>query len=59
MIENHNSLCCQAERSLTKKYRKQIWAPFIAGVKTYELIQGQKLHFDDCEEVQAALATIG
>lgn len=27
------------ERSLTKKYRKEIWAPFIAGVKTYELIQ--------------------
>lgn len=29
------------------------------GHETYELIQGQKLHFDDCEEVQAALATIG
>ncbi|WP_322200184.1 tRNA 2-thiocytidine biosynthesis TtcA family protein [Acutalibacter intestini] len=29
----------QAERSLTKKYRKQIWAPFIAGVKTYRLIE--------------------
>ncbi len=29
----------QAERSLTKKYRKQIWAPFIAGVKTYQLLR--------------------
>lgn len=29
------------------------------GHETYELIQGQKLHFDDCEEVQAALAIIG
>lgn len=28
-----------AERSITKTYRKQIWAPFIAGVKTYALIQ--------------------
>ena len=29
----------KAEWSLTKKYRKQIWAPFIAGVKTYRLLQ--------------------
>ncbi len=28
-----------AERSITKTYRKQIWAPFIAAVKTYQLIQ--------------------
>lgn len=39
MIEDHNSLCRQAERSLTKKYRKQIWAPFIAGIKTYGLLK--------------------
>ncbi len=29
----------QAEQSITKKYRKPIWAPFIAGVKTYQLLQ--------------------
>ena len=28
-----------AERSLIKKYRKEIWNPFIAAVKRYELIQ--------------------
>ena len=27
-----------AERSIIKKYRKQLWAPFIAAVKRYELI---------------------
>lgn len=27
------------ERSIIKKYRKQIWNPFIAGVKRYEMIQ--------------------
>lgn len=39
MMEDNQSLCRQAERSLTKKYRKQLWAPFIAGVKTYNLLQ--------------------
>ena len=39
MMEDNQSLCQQAERSLTKKYRKQLWAPFIAGVKTYNLLQ--------------------
>lgn len=29
----------RAEWSLTKKFRKSIWAPFIAGVKTYRLIE--------------------
>ncbi len=38
-MEDNQSLCQQAERSLTKKYRKQLWAPFIAGVKTYNLLQ--------------------
>ncbi len=28
-----------AERSMIKKYRKEIWNPFIAAVKRYELIQ--------------------
>ncbi len=27
-----------AERSLIKKYRKELWNPFIAAVKRYELI---------------------
>ena len=28
-----------AERSMIKKYRKEIWNPFIAAIKRYELIQ--------------------
>ena len=28
-----------AERSISKKYRKEIWNPFIAAVKRYELVQ--------------------
>ena len=28
-----------AERSLIKKYRKELWNPFIAAVKRYELVQ--------------------
>ena len=36
--------CEQIERSITKKYRKEIWSPFIAAVKRYELIQsGDKI----------------
>lgn len=32
------------ERSLIKKYRKEIWNPFIAGVKRYEMInEGDKI----------------
>ena len=27
------------ERSIIKKYRKQLWTPFIVAVKRYELIQ--------------------
>ena len=30
--------CQLAERSVSKKYRKEIWNPFIAAVKRYELI---------------------
>ena len=30
-----------AERSMIKKYRKEIWNPFIAAVKRYELIQSE------------------
>ena len=33
-----------AERSLIKKYRKELWNPFIAAIKRYELIQaGDKI----------------
>ena len=36
--------CEKIERSITKKYRKEIWSPFIAAVKRYELIQsGDKI----------------
>ena len=28
-----------AERSVSKKYRKEIWNPFIAAVKRYELVE--------------------
>lgn len=36
--------CQQAERSLIKKYRKELWAPFIAAVKRYELVkEGDKI----------------
>ncbi|MBR5111559.1 MAG: tRNA 2-thiocytidine biosynthesis protein TtcA [Clostridia bacterium] len=36
--------CQMAERSVSKKYRKEIWNPFIAAVKRYELIQpGDKI----------------
>ena len=33
-----------AERSIIKKYRKQLWNPFIAAVKRYELVEpGDKI----------------
>ncbi len=36
--------CQKAERSITKKYRKEIWAPFITALKRYELINaGDKI----------------
>ena len=32
------------ERSIIKKFRKQLWTPFIVAVKRYELIQaGDKM----------------
>ena len=31
--------CQLAERSISKKYRKEIWNPFIAAVKRYELVE--------------------
>ena len=32
------------ERSIIKKYRKELWTPFIVAVKRYELIQaGDKI----------------
>ena len=38
------TVCEQIERSITKKYRKELWSPFIAAVKRYELIQsGDKI----------------
>ena len=37
-------VCQLAERSLIKKYRKELWNPFIAAIKRYELIQsGDKI----------------
>ena len=33
------SPCQLAERSISKKYRKEIWNPFIAAVKRYELVE--------------------
>jgi tRNA 2-thiocytidine biosynthesis protein TtcA len=32
------SPCLIAERSLIKKYRRELWNPFIAAVKRYELV---------------------
>ena len=42
------------ERSIIKKYRKELWTPFIVAVKRYELVQEgdkiavgrQRLHAD-------------
>ena len=37
-------ICSQSEQSITKRYRKKLWAPFIRAVKQYELIQaGDKI----------------
>lgn len=39
-LEKHE----QVERSINKKFRKQIWSPFIAAVKRYQLISaGDKI----------------
>ncbi len=36
--------CQLAERSIIKKYRKELWNPFVYGIKKYELIQpGDKI----------------
>ena len=36
--------CQKIERSIIKKYRKQLWTPFVVAVKRYELIQaGDKI----------------
>lgn len=38
------SYCEQVERSISRKYRKEIWAPFVAAVKRWEMIQpGDKI----------------
>ena len=34
-----SDICKQAELSITKTYRKRIWAPFIRAVKQYKLIE--------------------
>ena len=31
------------ERSIIKKYRKELWTPFIVAVKRYELVQADAL----------------
>ncbi len=38
-MDKELDLCAAAERSITKKYRKTLWNPFIEAVKTYELIK--------------------
>ena len=36
--------CQLIERSIIKKYRKELWTPFIVAVKRYELVQaGDKI----------------
>ena len=43
-MERQMDECQKIERSIIKKYRKQLWTPFIVAVKRYELIQaGDKL----------------
>ncbi|MGN0537278.1 MAG: ATP-binding protein [Acutalibacteraceae bacterium] len=38
-MERELTPCQKIERSITKKYRKQIWGPFIGAIKTYQLIE--------------------
>ena len=43
-MERQMDKCQKIERSIIKKYRKQLWTPFIVAVKRYELIQaGDKI----------------
>ena len=43
-MERQMAACQTIERSIIKKYRKQLWTPFIVAVKRYELIQaGDKI----------------
>ena len=46
------------ERSIIKKYRKELWTPFIVAVKRYELVQlgRQRLHADGKADAGAAEA---
>ena len=39
LLKRELDACQLAERSISKKYRKEIWNPFIAAVKRYELVQ--------------------
>ena len=38
-MDKTTNFCRQAERSISKTYRKRIWNPFIEGIKKYELIE--------------------
>ena len=41
----------KAERSIIKKYRKQLWSPFIYAIKHYDLIQeGDQIGRASCRE---------
>ena len=43
-MERQMDECKKIERSIIKKYRKQLWTPFVVAVKRYELIQaGDKI----------------
>ena len=39
-MERELDACQRIERSIIKKYRKELWNPFILAVKQYRLIQG-------------------
>lgn len=42
--ENHTERCRNAERSIVKKFRKEIWRPFTKAINDYELIKdGDKI----------------
>ena len=38
--------CKEIERSIIKKYRKEIWSRFVKAVSDYELIKENKRHND-------------
>ena len=43
-MERQMEPCQLIERSIIKKYRKELWTPFIVAVKRYELVQaGDKI----------------